>query len=99
MEVRQSQVEDDDIRRVECCGLQSLGGVLGFKHREAMKFEAGAKKSPYFRFVVNQKYGVAGFTHLRKPPTRKISSERRARRWEPSFPFLGLASRPRWCRH
>src|ERR1700737_2129089 len=102
MEVRQSQVEDDEIGRVECCCLQSVSGVLGFKHREAMKFEAGAEKPPYLWFVVNQEHGVAGFIHLLngfihllKPSTRKVSSERRAGRWKPLFPVLAPGSRSR----
>jgi hypothetical protein len=55
MKIRQIQIENDEIRRVECCGPKPFRGVLGLKYREAMKLETGAKKPPYFRFVINQR--------------------------------------------
>src|SRR5580704_5018827 len=99
MEVRQIQIENDEIGRAERCNLQSVGGVLGFEHRVALKFEAGAKKSPDLRLVVDQERDVAGLIHLSRPPVRKVASEeRRAGRWKPLLPVRDPCSRCRWFR-
>ena len=63
MEIRQIQIKNDKVGRVECRGLQAIGGVLGLDHGEAMKFEAGTKKPPYLRFVIDQQDDVGGFIH------------------------------------
>src|SRR6204780_100659 len=96
MEVRQSQIENDEIRGAECSGLQPFRGILGFEHREAVNFKARAKKPSYFRLVFDQEHDVAGFTHRFGPPIRKQSWESRAGRSKPLFPVPGRGSGRPW---
>src|ERR1700753_2134996 len=99
MKVREIEIEHDEIWCTERCGFQPFFGVFCLLNSEAVKLEAGAKKAPYLRLIIDHEYDVYRFTHRLEPPGWCLQPKLRAERLMPSFQVPRLGWRHRWCRH
>ncbi|MEH2569600.1 hypothetical protein [Bradyrhizobium sp. AZCC 2289] len=86
MNVRQRQIEDNEIRGVERCRFQSVSGVLGFQDGKAVNLKTRAKEPSYLGFVLDQENDIGWFIHRPKPSL----GLGRAGQWKPWFPVPGL---------
>ena len=62
-EIRQVEIEDDQVDRTHGRGLEPGGGVLGLDHAKTVEFEAGAQKAPDLRLIVDDQY----LSHPKRP--------------------------------
>ena len=62
-QIRQVEVENDQIHRAHGRGLEPGGGVLRLDDGKAVKLEAGAQKAPDLRFVVDDQH----LSHQERP--------------------------------
>ena len=81
VDVRQLEVDDDEIDRLQGGGADALGAGGRFLHGEALELEPGAQEAADLHLVVDDERDEAGPIHRRSPSDRPRRAAAPAGAW------------------